>query len=989
MPKSVSTIPAGTPFLTTLVEGVMDMAGGHMEELPNMRIFLPTRRACRDAQIAFLRAFDGQPVLLPRLQPLGDIDEDDLAMQLSGFTDDLSREELQIPPAMSTLQRTLILARLVRKKDPDLSADMAVGLAGELGNLMDRIHTEGLDFADLPKLVDNEKLAKHWQITLDFLTILSERWPEILAEQGRIDAADRRNRLMNVLSKWYKTARPDEITIAAGTSGSIPATANLLNVIAGLPNGHVVLPGLDKHLDDESWDVIGPSHPQYTLKQLIDRLEISRKDVTLWGRARDQGPRHMLATEMMRPAETLDRWADLSLSGSAHDALAGSLSRIRLLTCDTPEQEAQAIALAFRETLEEDGKTAALVTPDRNLARRVSAACMRWGIVVDDSAGLPLAREKAGSWLSLTAKACHTGLRPLALLSMLKHPLASCGLPQEDFRPRVRRLEKQALRGPVPPGGIEGMRAICKDHADILDLLDRIDHRTKKYRGLLEKNERLDFAIYLNVHIELAEDLAGGPDHVWINEDGEAAALLLAEINESAHLLGLVTGEEYLAILRRLMDHKDVRPAFGAHPRLSILGQMEARLIDADMIIMGGLNEGTWPPEAEKDPWMSRPMRREFGLPSPDETIGKAAHDYAQLFCRDNVILTRAAKVDGTPTVPARWLQRLDAVIGSLNARVPEDRHLSLATGPYLSWTRQLDMADRLRAVPQPAPTPPVKARPRKMGVTSIEKWMRDPYHIYAQKILNLNKLDPIEKDQEARDLGEWVHDVLEEFVTRHPGDLPGDAAAILADIGREKLGVKINDPRITGFWWPKFEKIVEWYIATEGEWRQTARPLPALLESEGAMDIESEAGPFRLTAKADRIDLKNDGTLAIIDYKTGQAPSKKLVAAGISPQLSLEAVIAEHNGFDGVSNKQVSTLAYWKMSGTRTGNAEQRFDDVSDMTAGALEGVQSLIHAYDDPNTPYASLPRAHLAPPVAHQDYALLARVKEWSATGDEDSE
>lgn len=982
------------------------MAGGDVENLPAIRIFLPTRRACRDAQTAFLRAFDGKPVLLPKLQPLGDVDPDDLTLQLAGFDPEISAQDLEIPPAISPLHRTLLLTRLVQARDKERSTDMAVALAEELGRLMDNIHTEGLDLADLPDLVDESSLSRHWQITLEFLTILSEAWPEILKERGVIDAADRRNRLMRLLTQWYETTKPEEITIAAGTSGSIPATAALLKAIANLPNGYVVLPGLDQNMTEQDWAAVGPTHPQYSLKQLLGKLETSPKDVRLWSQSKSgsrpelQRHRQWLGSEMMRPADTLDQWAHLSMSKDDRRQLSRSLKHVRLLTCDSPEQEAQSIALALRETLEHDGKTAALVTPDRTLARRVSAACQRWGLIVDDSGGVPLTREHAGSWLMLTAKACNADLSPLALLSMLKHPFASCGGDPGQSRLLVREIERRFLRGPAPENGLDGLKEKAKDMPGLVQVMDHILTATQTYRELAANNKRHSFSRFLNAHIDMCESLAGGPEHVWIGEDGEAAALLLADLNDSGRLLDQVTAREYAAILRRLMDQKSIRPKFGAHPRLSILGQLEARLIDADLVILAGLNEGTWPPEAPKDPWMSRPMREKFGLPSPDESIGKAAHDFMQLFTAPNVIMTRSSRVDGTPTVPARWLQRLDAVLDALNTPDATPK-LKIDSGPYGGWANKLDKIPEgtVRIAEQPKPTPPVESRPRTLGVTSIEKWMRDPYHIYAQKILELEKLDPIEKDEEARELGQWVHDVLHEFVSLYPDQIPEDALDRLREIGREKLGSRLESTRVYGFWWPKFEKIIDWFVRHEIQWRQQARPVKDALESKGNITIDSTAGPFTLTAKVDRIDrMKADGSYVIIDYKTGQSPGPRDVKNGLSPQLPLEAVILEQGGFPAISNGgEVCKLQYWQITGSKSGTTVKTFQDthkgkivdrylLADVIENARTGVETLIREFDKQETPYTSLPRAQAAPPEAYQDYAQLARVKEWSGGGED---
>ena len=1033
----VFTIDPGKPFLKSLIPGILEKVSGRIEDLPEIRLFLPTRRACRDFQTEFLRYFEGTPVLLPKLQPLGDIDADELSLQLAGYDHDIAESELNIPPAISPLKRTLMLARMISQMpDYTRSAEQAIALAGELGKLIDRIHTENLDMGKLADLVPSD-FAEHWQITLKFLNILSRTWPEILDEQGCIDAADRRNRLIKTLAKWYRHHRPDEIVIAAGSSGSIPATAELLDSIAHLPRGTVVLPGLDKIMSVQAWQETDHTHPQYALKKLLEKISLKREDIPHWppssaksdtksGTKSDtlesfpaSSARQWLISTAMAPANALDEWAGLGLDGPGREELDKALENVHLVTAQSPEQEARVIALAFREMLEREDKdsTAVLVTPDRNLARRVSATCLRWGMQVDDSGGLPLSRSKVGSFLSLTARAFIDHWRPVSFLSMLKHTLSGPLPDSVKYRFLVREMDKNILRGPAPrqpgPGGLYlHIEEICAgqqqspgnpDYCDELkELVACIENCGKKFLELVDGNTH-SFAAYLNAHIDLCENLAGGPDRLWIHEDGEAAALLLAELNDSRNLIDPLSPRDYLAILSRFMENKAVRPLFGTHPRLRILGQLESRLIDADLVIMAGLNEGTWPPEAEKDPWMSRPMRSSFKMSSPDESIGKAAHDFTQLFNHPQVLLTRSSRVDGMPSVPARWLQRLDAVMEALERKEP-DKRFRLNPGPYLYWAEHIDdPKGPYKPVMRPAPNPPLEARPRKLSVTAIEKWMCDPYHVYASKILGLRKLDPPEKDAEAAERGEWIHDVMKEFTRQYPKELPEDPHAQLARIGLELLGPRRQDPSIMGFWWPRFEEIIDWVISHELDWRKIAHPV--ITEETGSVVLRNTttantAQDFTLTARVDRIDVLAAGGAVIIDYKTGSLPSKIRVLNGLSPQLPLEGLIVNDNGFEKLRDHESTILAYWYMPGTYKGNRITDFKtggkganalDMTELIERCRLGITSLIAAFDKcdsqgtPLTPYYSIPRPEFAPPEEHQDFAHLARVKEWRVLGD----
>ena len=488
-------------------------------------------------------------------------------------------------------------------------------------------------------------------------------------------------------------------------------------------------------------------------------------------------------------------------------------------------------------------------------------------------------------------------------------------------------------------------------------------------------------------HVAFAEWLAAsdeesGAERLWSGEAGEGAARFVAGVMEAAPALPPVAPPAlYPALLDALLEGEVVRPPYGRHPRLQIWGPLEARLQHADCMILGGLNEGVWPPAAAGDPWMSRPMRADFGLPPPELRIGLSAHDFVQCCGAAEVWLTRARRIEGTPTIPSRWLQRLDALLAGTAGGAAA---LRASEPALLGWWSALDRpAEPSGPRPAPAPAPPLAARPRRLSVTRIETWIADPYSVYARDILRLRPLDPVDADPSAAERGIVIHRILEAFVRAHPEALPADAEERLLALGRAHFEAAGTPPGVLAFWWPRFERIVRWFLETEGARRPACRPLAT--EVEGALDLDAPAGPFRLTAKADRIDGTGAGALEIIDYKTGSVPPKSHVADGRRPQLSLEAAIAAAGGFAGVDAAEVAALAYWRLSGAETaGEIREIGGDAGALAEDALRGLQALVARFDDPATPYHPVPRPALAPP--WNDYAHLARHKEWSVPGGE---
>jgi ATP-dependent helicase/nuclease subunit B len=983
----VWTISPVISFVDALADGVLTETGNDPLRLADVTVLVPTRRAGRALREAFLRRSGGKPLLLPRLMPLQDIDEDEAL--LAGFATE-SGSPLDITPAIAPLNRTLLLTKLIlgqaKASGQSQSPQQAATLAQELARLLDQVQTECLSFDTLKDLVPDD-LAEHWLVTLKFLQIVTAHWPDILKEKGVCDPAEHRNQVFAAQARAWTTAAPSGLIVAAGSTGTVPANRDLLKVVAALPNGCVVLPGLDQSMDGEAWDAVSETHPQHTLKTLLGHLQTDRMDVAVWPHdkpSETRRARQTLISEIMRPAPTSDQWR--SLSGLTRAATDG----IERIEAPTPREEAAAIALALRWAISEPKRTAALVTPDRALARRVAAELERWELEIDDSAGRPLESVPAGVFLRLTAEMALQHCAPVPLLSTLKHPMAGGGLDIGVFRDRVRTLERAVLRGPRPADGMGGLRAAVTASNDAPSALDawlaEIEQTMQPFAEIMSLGT-VTLKEILSAHIQWTEALSAtdeiaGPLRLWAGYDGEAVARFAADLAEAAEDMPPISPSAYPGLLEALMSGQVVRPPYGSHPRLSILGPLEARLLHPDVLILGGLNEGTWPAEAAADPWMSRPMRKDFGLPLPERRIGQSAHDVAQGLGADHVILTRSLKVDGTPTVASRWWRRLDQVIKA--AEIPaNDLSGRMA---WLAWAAQLARPDArsIKACDPPAPAPPVAARPRRMSVTDVETWMRDPYEIYAKYILRLRALDPIDADASSADYGTIVHDVLQEFIETYPNNLPADAEDKLRALANARFHRDDVPPGVMAFWQPRFARIATWVVETERERRMRLRAPHA--EVTGRMTLNGPAGAFELTARADRIDELTDGTLAILDYKTGTVPTTKDVEAGYSPQLPLEAMIAAVGGFDGVPKRTVSELTYWKLSGRGNGGEERHATkDVDAVCAGAITGVQQLIDAFDQEETPYTARPNPNKM--VAYGEAQHLARVKEWAAAdGDE---
>jgi ATP-dependent helicase/nuclease subunit B len=953
-PKRVAvySIPSHRSFADALAAGLIARFGKEPLALARGRILLPNNRGVRALTEAFVRA-SGTGLLLPRLIPVGDPEIDE---RIGGALESLDTEPL--PPAIETTERLLRLGSIIGAKG---SAE-DLRLAADLARTLDALLVEEVAPAELRGAVgEASELAKHWERSLEKLRLIYEVWPEILRERGEIDRAQLRNKLLHGLAERWKSDPPAGFTVAAGITSAAPAVAELVGRVAQMPEGFVVLPGLwlPDVFPKEEWDQLGPdevgraeaTHPQFHLKLLLERIGVAREEVQRWrwsGRAASPPARSRAVANAMAAPSYSHKWKDLRPSERR-------LGGIRLAELPDPAAEAQAIALALREALETPGRTAALVTPDRQLAARVAALLRRWGIEADDSAGRALSKLASGTLLLGIASAAAEELAPVPLLALLKHPLVG-GEDEEraTWLKHIRALDL-ALRGPRPPSGLGGLDARFAQK-EAMRAWSAVRERVAGLEAMLRDPLPLsDFAALIG---EAATELTDG--RAWRGPDGRMSAELLAELQASQSATALkVAPEDAVPLLRQLLDERAVRPPYGGHPRIFIWGLLEARLQRADLLVLGGLNEGVWPAMPAPDPWLPPKVRANLQMPTLEFRIGLSAHDFASALGAPEVLITRARRDSRSPTVASRFLLRLGAISGGL------PRHVVLE-----GITRSLDDPGPPRPTDRPAPAPPPEQRPDRISVTSVDRLKADPFAFYASSILRLRSEDLVDADYTARWKGEAVHKVFEEWLVHdecNPDNLRSRAERLLA-------GEAIH-PMLRALWAPRLLEAIDW-IADLERANQAAgrRPLRAEIEGEAVL-----AG-ILVHGRADRIDQLPDGALAIIDYKTGKPPSQKAVDEGFALQLGLLGLIGREGGFGGISGEP-EAFEYWSLQRYR-GKFGRLMHPDKDMSPGeflsrASRNFAEVARDYLTGTKPFEAKLNPAYAP---YGDYDQLMRLEEW---------
>jgi ATP-dependent helicase/nuclease subunit B len=1041
--KPIYTIVPGSPFLPTFVAALLDgrivegftRALGPLE-IADATIYVPTRRSALALAEELCAALGQETVLLPKILPLGALEETEVGLFLEDSS--LAGADLPAPEAIREVSRRLQLAELVLewsralrhaiisvdaqgRREVDEREACLVGttaadawrLSSRLAGLIDELIIEDIAWTKLDRLVLPEFDA-YWGITLSFLDIVMTHWPRILAELGRVDAARRQVALVEAQSRRLRDGHFPGPVIAIGSTGSNKATAHLLAAIAAAPRGAVVLPGLDLGLDAASFAAIAGddergkeacfTHPQAMLCRLLPMLGVTREDVVALGApAPALAARGRFLSEALRPAETTDAWLDFS-SRLAPADLVAALEGVTFVEALDEREEALALALALRESLETRGATAALVTPDRNLARRVRAELLRWGIEIEDSAGEPLSASPHGTLARLVTACATPGGTAQDLAALLTHPLARLGLSRAELSRRAALLEIGVLRGRSiagqamdavlarPEASIAAARVEAAagfahpakrrltdaDWIDAEDLLRRLSEALAPLAGLAGEHA---LAAWIGAHRKACVRVFDAQEP--LGEAGMALEHLLGELEASATRSFVLDAEAYghffAAVAREV--------AIGAtsrHPRLKILGLLEARLLRADVILLGGLDETIWPPRAETDAFLNRPMRAVLGLTPPERRLGQTAHDFVMALGHERVVLSRARKRDGAPTVASRFIQRMAALGGDAFGAC------ALRGERLLRLARQIDLPAVVAPLERPMPRPPVELRPTGLSVTRVETLRRDPYAIYAELVLRLVPLEPLGVPPGNAELGTAVHAALEVLARKYPaGPLPDEARAELRALLARGLATHLEDPDFASVQWPRLQRMIDFYLGFEAARRQEITEIAT--EVAGKLDLTLVDGSqFRLSARADRVERHADGTIVLVDFKTGAVPTPKEIKVGFAPQLTLEAAMVARDGFGLGWKPQAIEGLYVKLGG-KDGGKQTKVEWKDKILAAVAEAhlaeLVALLDQYRDAATPYPPRPFPKFAK--KYNAYDHLARVAEWSLGGAADGD
>ena len=955
----VFALPCGVDFPKALVSGLLNRFDSHPPEaLARVELIVNTTRMQRRVISLFKTQ---KPMLLPRITLLSQFGQ-------SAFLNTL-------PSVNSPLRRRLELAQLITRlieNQPDLAARSSVfDLADSLAALIDEMQGEGVSPQTIRDL-DVSDLSGHWARAQSFIGITEQFLDQ---NAGVVDTQSRQRMIVSKLIENWRETPPQHPIILAGSTGSRGTTQMLMQAIANLPQGAVILPGFDFEMPEAVWEGMNDAlssedHPQYRFLDLMQKFGLLPDEIKEWTKADPPSQdRNRIVSLALRPAPVTHAWMS---EGPALQNITGATQNVSLLEAPTPRTEAMAIALRLRAAAE-TGQKAALISPDRMLTRRVTAALDRWGILPDDSAGQPLQLSPPGRFLRHVAALFTKPLTSDALLTLLKHPLTHAGAARGEHLRQTRELELFLRKNAVPFPDETVLDRFAANHTLTEGWRNWL---VQDFVGPLPKGQTplADWNAKLRARSEsiAAGSQSEGSGTLWEKNAGQKASAVMASLEQEAEFGGVMTAQDFGDLLGSLLSQEDVRDRDAPHPQIMIWGTLEARVMGADLLILAGLNEGSWPEPPAPDPWLNRKMRHDAGLLLPERRIGLSAHDFQQAIAGEEIWLTRAVRSDEADTVPSRWLNRICNLLDGL----PDQGGRAAVENMKKRGALWLDRVDVLeepgftRPAHRPYPVPPVVSRPRKLSVTEIPRLIRDPYAIYAKHVLRLRPLNPLVHAPDALLRGIVVHEVLEQFI-RHSVDHPENlTVSDLLRISETLLSSHVPWPTAQRLWLARIGRVASDFIASEETRRQAASP--AAFEILGNQKLGSL--DFTISARADRVDVSETGALLLYDYKTGNPPTESQQKK-FEKQLLIEAAMAEEGAFEQFGTAQVDRAVFIGLGSTLK---EVPAPITEEPPAKIWGELRKLIEAYFEPNQGFSS--RRMLHQDTDQGDYDHLARFGEW---------
>lgn len=912
-------------------------------------LFLPTRRSARAFEKCLAAHTEHGLFSPPRIIALTDFPPEAFDCEQSAI----------LPTAT---ERHLLMVELLRGKHFDAllgeqkSLPQLLSHASALLDQIDELFLFEVPQDNLSSLVRHDLPQNQIQALRVLHQVYSE-WEPFLKRQGFCDPTQMR---VVRYREYIKTLRdyPHPV-IALGIEAAYGFVRDLLKAIMKTRGGAVILGGPEdgelSRRDSEK-----AHHPDFHLNRLLESMGCERSTLSFINSTKEH-PRRLLLEGVFQ------NHTNVTTSGPLKEEETKNLF---LLESGTLFEEAEAITLMMAEAVVDPLKTVALVTTNQTLTAYVMALLERFGIKADHSKAHAFRSTPLGRLLLLVASFLVSPYSPVTLLSLLKHPYVSLDQGRLSVLALARFLENNVMRTDRMVRGERDLFIKTMPEGEKA-LLTKLLNMKERGQNLLHGKEPTSLAQALLLLQSSLEELCfkttlEGIGSIYDTPEGEKFKGWIASVMVSP--LGKTTLEmqHFPSILRELMDAIPVSKAWGYHPRVFILGPLETRLLSFDRVILADFNEGRWPRKSSDAVWMNQRMRQDVGIVSDVIQMSQEADDLRALLSLKEVFITRALRVDGSPSVPSRWLLRLQAFCTQKNVQLSSVDH-------YKEWARLIwheplkKVNPLLRPLEKPMALPPLGARPKRLTISGLNLLKRNPYAFYVNSILKLNALKPLIHQLDALQFGVRLHQVLADaLILEDSGSrLTHD---VLNALGGRIFASYTSSPLWRYFWQHRLNECFDHFLSLDKN--LSYAPQKRFGEVKVTFPFHTDFGDFEIIAKADRLDLITPHGAVLIDYKTGRTPTASSIKKGEDIQLALEGVMVNEGAFRICDAQVTKGLEYWDLKNGRRVSVEE----VDTVIGNAESALIELLEQYYKVGAAY-KINFDHLSDEIRH-----FSRWEEW---------
>jgi ATP-dependent helicase/nuclease subunit B len=916
---NVYNIPSNYNFIKTLANWLKKHYNNEFSEL---KIFLPNQRSSRKLRKELLNLQDFNVKSSIKIKSFADLNIEDLYDFLPNKLCAEIIAELSKIKVLNRVDAIFLLCEEVKKNTifGTQNFTQRYKIAKSLYQLFEDLEENQVDASQI-KSIDDSNLAKHHQFTVEFFQSFYIQIKNHLIKNNLMFAGNFHNLLCSKYCEIIETQKISQNIVIAGSTGSILSSKKLIKSIKNYENGCVILYGYQKHLNAEE------IHPQYYLNELIKFLDLEKLNVPeIKNLEFINSPeiKKDFCNLIFNDYKNFDNFKKTCEEIGKNNEIAEIVLNLEISCFDNEINEAKSIVNIIKEYNQKDLEIA-VICNNQNLSRILKSYLNAYQVNYNDASSQSAIYLDIIGFLLLIFEIKNNEFNSHIFLSFLKHnffvKLNNEKL-IEEFEINILRDDRINLR-------IEGIEAKIKN-SKFADFFNKIIENLPIDNSLNSLIKAFEFFTNQNFNQILSKSIAGKEIFEFFE--------LLKQQNfyfQNIEDLKIIFNEISYFEKSKLDSNVD------------ILSPIEARLLNFDLIIVSSLNENDFP-QIDNHGWIGAKIKKDLGVNKTLKKIGQNGFDFCNYLSNKKIILTHSKYRLGQHNVESPFITKLKTLCKILNLNIDKSQF----------YQRKIN--ENLHFIPQYlAPSfgnPSENYRPKNYYITDISHLISNPYFIYVKKVLKIEELKKIDYEPSYAEFGSFIHKALEDYI-KNP-----------TNINFEEIFEKyFLSKQAKLIWYPKFLKIFENFCEDNQEFIDDEN----ILEESIKIDLEN----IKISGKVDRILIDNEKNIKIIDYKTGQVPTKKDVICGLEPQLTVYALILSETLF---KNSKIKELNYWKLTRTDGSKIIKIFnneDEISEAILATKNGLKIIFDYFSNPQNKF-------FATKNEEDDYIQnLSRIKEWN--------